>query len=194
MRNIFLLGYVLSLAACSLESPSPRALTVEAIPNATPTDIWFAIQERTPYPYSTPLPQATTSPIDGTYVKAEPVLGVPVHCLRCPDYASDGGIWLLRFDKGIYRIYSELTEWRTLGSFSVSGERILLFNDGYCGDEVGTYTWSLVERKLVFKEVKDDCSIHLRAKNLTFMPWESCLPPNREAAVSGHWQVPLGCR
>lgn len=184
----------LSLAACAPSSPTATPRASDANPNAAPTDIWIAIQERTPYPYSTPLPAATVSAIDGIYAKYEPILGEHVPCRRCPDYASDGGVWLLRFDKGIYRIYSELIGWRSLGSYTVSDDRLTLFNDGYCSNEIGTYTWSLEQRNLILKEIKDDCSIHLRAKNLTLLPWASCLPLNREAAITEHWQSPQGCR
>jgi hypothetical protein len=162
--------------------------------SAMPTDVWFAIQQRTPYPYSTPLPPANISAIDGTYVKNEEISGEPVHCRRCPDYASDGGIWLLRFDRGIYRIYSELTGWRAVGSYTVSSDRLFLFNDGYCGSDVGTYAWKIEQRQLIMKEINDDCSFRLRAKNLTLMPWSSCRAPNIEAAITDHWQIPGGCR
>lgn len=181
------------LAACAPATPNVILNTPTPDPNATPTNIWLSIQERTPFPYSTPLPRPIASAIDGTYVKSEEI-GSPVHCLRCPDYSSDGGIWLLRFDKGIYRIHSKLTGWRSIGSYTLSGDRLTLFNDGFCSNDVGTYTWSLEERKLILKEVKDECSIHLRAKNLTLMSWSSCQPPNIEAAITDHWQIPEGCR
>lgn len=180
------------LAACAPATPAPTATPVAADPNATPTNIWIAIQEKTPYAYATPLPPAIASVIDGTYVKSEEV-GSYVHCLRCPDYASDGGIWLLRFDKGIFRIYSRLTGWRSLGSYTLSENRMTLFNDGYCPNEVGTYTWSVEQRKLILKEIKDDCSFRLREKNLTLMGWASCQPPTIEAAITDHWQIPEGC-
>ncbi len=183
------------LAACAQATPSALTQVPAAVdPNATPTNIWLAIQERTPYPYATPLPPASASAIDGTYVKTEEIIGAPVHCLRCPDYASDGGLWLLRFDKGIYRIHSKVTGWRSLGSYTVTEDRLTLFNDGYCGNEVGTYTWRIDQRQLILKEIKDDCSFRLRAKNLTFMPWSSCQPPNIEAAISDHYPIPDGCR
>jgi hypothetical protein len=41
--------------------------------------------------------------------------------------------------------------------------------------------------------IQDDCSFKLRAANLTNMPWASCQPPNREAAISDHWIKPAGC-
>jgi len=193
--SVFIASFIfVSLAACAPSAPTATPRALDANPNAAPTDIWIAIQERTPYPYATPLPPATVSAIDGIYAKYEPIIGEHVPCRRCPDYASDGGVWLLRFDKGIYRIYSELIGWRNVGSYTVSGERLILFNDGYCADEIGIYAWTIEQRKLILKEVKDDCSIHLRAKNLTLLPWASCLPPNREAAITEHWQSPQGCR
>lgn len=197
---IFLLPLLTACASTAITNTPVAAKLNAAIstptddPNATPTSIWFALQERTPYPYLTPLPPPNPSVIDGTYVKSEESLYAPVHCRRCPDYASDGGIWILRFDKGIYRIHSRLTGWRSVGSYSLTEDRLTLFNDVYCGNEIGTYAWSVEQRKLVLEEIKDDCSFRLRAKNLTLLPWASCQPPNIEAAISDHWQIPAGCR
>jgi hypothetical protein len=184
----------LALAACTPAAPTAITPRLRQRPECYTDEHLAAIQERTPYPYTTPLPPATASAIDGTYVKTEEIVGTPVHCLRCPDYASDGGLWLLRLDKGIYRIHSKLTGWRSIGSYTVSADRLTLFNDGYCGNEVGTYTWSIEQRKLILREIKDDCSFRLRAKNMTLLPWASCQPPNLEAAISDHWQIPEGCR
>jgi hypothetical protein len=165
----------------------------EVTADATPTSIWFALQARTPSAYLTPLPPPIRTALDGTYAKAEPIEGEAVHCRRCPDYASDGGVWRLRFDNGIYRIFSELTGWRSLGSYTVSGERLALFNDPYCAQDVGVYSWKLEEGILTLNVIADDCAIALRAKNFTMRPWLSCQPPNREAAITDHWVKPSGC-
>jgi len=159
----------------------------------TPTDVWTTLLQTTPYPFSTPLPPPTPTILDGAYVKLEPNVGTPVPCRRCPDYAPEGGIWKLHLDGGIFRIAHEVTGWRSLGSFVVSGDRFTLFNDPNCIDEVGTYTWTLDEGELTLKIVDDDCAIRLRAKNLSSLPWASCQPPSLEAAISDHWLKPPGC-
>ncbi|MBI4787992.1 MAG: hypothetical protein HY782_13220 [Chloroflexi bacterium] len=126
-------------------------------------------------------------------MKEEPIIGEPIHCKRCPDYANDGGIWKIRFDKGIYRVYTEINGWRSLGSYTVSGDRLELFNDPTCTEDVGRYTWKVEGRNLILTLVEDACAIRLRGKNLTSRPWASCQPPNIEAAITTHWEIPRGC-
>ena len=160
---------------------------------ATPAGAWQAMFQRTPYPYASPLPPPNQTSLDGTYTKEEPFMATPVHCLRCPDYAPEGGVWKLSLDKGIFRIFYEGTGWRSMGSFTVEGDRLTLFNDPNCTDVTGTYTWELQEGNLVLREVEDPCAIHLRAINLTQKSWLSCRPPNPEAMVTDHWPKPAGC-
>jgi hypothetical protein len=61
----------------------------------------------------------------------------------------------------------------------------------------GIYTWQKNGDTLRLQVVSDPCSIGLRAKNLTATEWtkklDACQPPNREAAVSGHWKEPAEC-
>jgi hypothetical protein len=168
---------------------------------ATPTDAWFVALQRTPYPYLLPLPEPERTVLDGTYTKVELKETPHVHCLRCPDYAPEGGIWKLNLDKGVFHIYHEATGWQSIGSFVVTRDRwtsgapdqILLFNDPTCPDAIGLYAWRLDEGQLVLEVIDDTCAIHLRAMNLTNFPWQSCQPPNIEAAITDHWQKPPGC-
>ncbi len=176
-------------AACASEAaptPTPNAL-------ATPTDIWKALLQRTPYPYMTPLPPVVAAAIDGTYVKEEPMIGERIHCRRCPDWGHDGGLWKLRFDKGIFYVLYVEGGWKDVGSYSVSGDRITFFNDPVCWEDVGVYTWKVNKGTLTFQEISDPCFIHLRAENLMWQAWHSCQPPNVEAAITDHWQKPNGC-
>jgi len=86
------------------------------------------------------------------------------------------------------------TGWRSMGSYTVAGDRIAFFNDPVCPEFVGTYTWKLAEGKLTFQVIEDRCSASiLRAMNLTNLPWLSCQPPSTEAAITGHWPKPPGC-
>jgi hypothetical protein len=177
--------------------------TTEAtpMPGATPTDAWFAALQRTPYPYLLPLPEPEPTVLDGTYTKVELKDTPSVHCLRCPDYAPEGGIWKLNLDKGVFHIYHEVTGWQSIGSFVVTRDRwtssapdqLLLFNDPACPDAIGLYAWRLDVGQLVLEVIDDTCAIHLRAMNLTNFPWQSCQPANIEAAITDHWAKPPGC-
>ncbi len=175
------------------ESQKVSGTTEAARPAATPTSIWLSLHQRTPYPYTTPLPPPTPTVLDGTYAKFEPKGATPVHCLRCPDYALEGGVWKLSLDKGISRIYHQVTGWRSMGSFIVSGDQLTLANDPTCPSSVGTYRWQLREGNLILQEIDDECAIRLRAMNLTNLPWLSCRPPSAEAGVTDHWPKPRGC-
>jgi hypothetical protein len=189
-----LLSFLLSgllLAACA--APTPRAASTAAAPTATDRPGWLGLQDRMPYPFGTPLPPPEATALDGIYVKVHDDPSTPVPCKRCPDYILHGGLWLLRFHEGVYRIYHPGTDWKSLGSFTVSGQELALFNDPNCIDITGHYTWALEEGVLTLTVVDDPCAIRLRAVNLTFQPWDACQPPNQEAAISGHWRMPEGC-
>jgi len=175
--------------ATPADNPAPAS---QAAP--TPTDVWSALLQRTPFPFATPLPPPTRTILDGTYAKLDPKEGTPVPCRRCPDYKPEGGIWKLQLDNGVFRIYHQVTGWRSIASFTVSQDRIYLFNDPYCPDAVGAYKWKLESGTLTLEVIEDECAIHQRAVNLTSLPWLSCRPPNGEAAVTDHWPKPPGCQ
>jgi hypothetical protein len=170
-------------------------------PTAAPPGTWSAALQKTPYPYLLPLPEPTQTLVDGTYAKFELKEGPPVHCLRCPDYAPEGGVWKLHLDRGIFRIHYEGTGWQSVGSFVLAKDRrtadtsdqIVLYNDPSCPKAVGLYVWKLEDGNLILDVVHDTCSIHLRAMNLTNLSWLSCRPPNEEAAITDHWPKPPGC-
>jgi len=179
-----------SIPGIATSTPTPANSPVAP----TPTDSWSALLQRTPFPYTTPLPAPTRTILDGTFTKLDPRDAPHVPCRRCPDYAPEGGIWKLHLDNGVFRIFHKDTGWRSIASFTVSGNRLMLFNDPYCTDVVGTYTWKLEERALTLQVIEDECAIRLRAMNLTSLPWLSCQPPNAEAAVTDHWFKPPGCQ
>jgi hypothetical protein len=188
------LALLITAASCgSIGQETLQPSTVAHAPQATGTGVWLALFERTPYPYATALPTAKRTPLDGVYAKLDPRQATPVPCKRCADYAPQGGIWKLGFDRGIYRILNQASSWRSLGSFTVTGERLVLFNDPHCPGVSGFYTWTLAHGALVLEALDDSCAIGQRAKNLTQMPWGSCQPPNAEAASTDHWPKPPGC-
>ena len=156
-------------------------------------EIWSELLQRQPYPYLVPLPEEKRSPVDGTYIKVAAAKAERVHCLRCPDYAPEGGGWKLNLDQGILRIFHPESRWKSIATYIVAGDRILLANDPTCIDELGLYRWRTDEGKLIFEVIDDPCAIKLRAMNLTQQPWLPCRPPNIEAAVSDHWLKPEGC-
>jgi len=155
--------------------------------------IWAELLQKTPFPHTAPFPPRVRTALDGTYTKFDPKKTPPVPCRRCPDYAPEGGIWRLNLDNGIFRIFHELTGWRSIGSFVVDGNRVQLFNDPCCIEVTGSYTWTLKEGRLRLHVIQDECAIGLRAKNLTKLPWMSCQAPSMEAGFSGHWDKPPGC-
>jgi len=182
----------LVVACTSPERPTPPSTAViQTTPS--PTDAWSALFERTPYPYTTPLPPADPTLLDGTYVELDPIQGTRVPCRRCPPYPPEGGVWKLSLDKGIFRLYHEFTGWHTLGSFEILADRIVLFNDPHCYEAVGVYAWRLDEGQLIFEVIEDGCGPDLRAARFTRLAWTNCQPPSTEAAVSGHWPTPAGC-
>ncbi|RPI79270.1 MAG: hypothetical protein EHM45_03590 [Desulfobacteraceae bacterium] len=164
-------------------------------------DSWLALQQRDPFPYALPLAAPIRTILDGTYIKVELKETPPVPCKRCPDYLPEGGLWKLSLNKGVFRIYHPYTGWKSLGSFFVTrdplaeipGGQMILANDPVCPDVLGLYSYVIEEGKLVLTVVEDPCSSRLRAINFTNLPWLGCQPPNREAAISGHWPVPGGC-
>lgn len=165
----------------------------------TPVDAWSALLQVTPSVFTTPLPDEVWTPIDGTYAKFDPSKPQWWACRRCADYRPAGGIWKLQFNKGVMRIYYNVTGWRSVASYTVSYDRLYLFNDPYCPQEVGEYGWKLEDkwglddRVLLLDVVQDLCSINLRGENLSQLHWDSCQPPNLLTGASDHWHKAPGC-
>jgi len=184
---------LLLIVACA--SPERHGATSTAVSETTPApaNAWSALFQKTPYPYTTPLPPANPSILDGTYVELDPIQGTRVPCRRCPPYPPEGGVWKLNLDKGIFRMYHEFTGWHTLGSFTISEDRIVLFNDPHCYETVGVYTWRVDEGQLVLEVIEDGCGIDLRSKRFTRLPWTSCQLSPGAATGGGHWPTPEAC-
>jgi hypothetical protein len=181
-------GLAVSLPACGLSqslSSDPERSSSSAK--------WAELLQRTPFPYLIPLPEPKRSDFDGTYTKVVISKAERVHCLRCPDYAPEGGVWKLNLDQGIFRIFHPESGWKSMGTCIAARDRLLLANDPTCIDEIGLYRWHLEKGRLVFEVIDDPCATRLRAMNLTQQPWMSCRPPNIEAAVTEHWPKPEGC-
>jgi hypothetical protein len=180
-------------------TPSPVRPTQTTTPaqSPTPTDAWASLFQRTPLAYTTPLPPPESTVLDGPYARFDPDEPQWWNCMRCEDYLAAGGIWRLNLDQGVFRIFYEVTSWKSLASYAVTDDRFYIFNDPYCPKEVGVYRWRYEDedsrRGLELEVIEDECATGLRGRNLSKLPWLSCLPPNTEAAVTDHWQKPPGC-
>jgi len=151
-----------------------------------PTNVWASLLELTPVSYTIPHPTSSLSPLDGTYIKNDPAWPQWWSCLRCADYRPAGGVWRLQFDGGVMRIYYEVTGWSSLASYTVSGDRLFIFNDPYCKDMTGEYQWEMENGNLALEALQDSCSFQLRARNLSRQPWETCETTDAS-------QKPRGC-
>ncbi|MEW5723481.1 MAG: hypothetical protein AB1896_10265 [Thermodesulfobacteriota bacterium] len=159
----------------------------------SPEEQWSALLQRQPYLYRTLPAPPGPSELDGNYFKSDPSQEAHVHCRRCPDWAVEGGVWKLHLDQGIFRVFHPSTGWRSLGSFVVAGDRVILLNDPVCHELTGTYTWSRQGNELVFTLVADDCASGLRAENLTKQPWQACRPGPKPAGTATAGPEPAPC-
>jgi hypothetical protein len=195
------------------ETPTPEPET--PVPVASPTPASEAMSDAgslenstatapllKPYPYTTPLPPPTPTLLDGIYVRQIPFTGTPVPCRRCAPYRLDGGDWILYLDRGAFRVSHEGTGFQGVGSFTVSDDQLLLFNDPNCHLDVARYRWRLAGTSLTLEPLEDTCGFGLRSTNLAHGSWERqdqglkadpCQPPSMEAAITGHWPMPPGC-
>ena len=111
----FCIGSVLLLfAACTpvrapVGGPPASGPPTGAPPPIATLDRWQEIREWMPYPYTTPLPRAETTALDGVYVRFDPRQDQRPPCRRCPPYPPEGGIWKLQLEQGVFRVYHPLT-------------------------------------------------------------------------------------
>jgi hypothetical protein len=162
---------------------------------------------REPYPFSTPVPPAEPTAIDGTYTRVveEAIAGAPGKCRRCPPYRLEPGPQTLTFDRGRFFIEHEPPGFRSSGHYRLEGARLTLFNDANCVEFEGVYEWAVEDDTLRLEAVDDECPFtQLRQRFLLAKDWQlepggsaeaalRCDPPSEEAAVTGHWPVPKEC-
>ena len=173
---ILLLVALVVLVGYFLFSPQGNEVPLAGTLDHVPTNVWASLLEVTPVSYTTPHPVSNPSPLDGTYAKFDPNWPQWWSCLRCADYRPAGGAWRLQFDKGVMRIYYEVTGWNSLASYAVLENRLYLFNDPYCRDVTGEYAWKLEDGNLMLETIQDSCSFQLRSKNLSGQSWDICDP------------------
>ena len=184
--------YLLNFAKI-VNLPGPTASVPATQIATTATSPWNVLLEKTPFAYNTPLPAPVQSPLDGTYTKVDPSWPQWWLCRRCADYRPAGGIWKVQFDQGVMRIYYEVTGWVSLASFTTSGDRLQIFNDPYCPEDVGEYMWKLEDGNLKLEVIGDACSFDLRARNLSSQSWSPCLPPGEPSGAVDQPPQPPGC-
>lgn len=200
------LALVVLLTGCSTAPlPDPTQPPESAAPSAVIPD-WH-VDPNEPYPFRTPIPPLVATPVDGVYTRDPTIEFDPdrAPCRRCPPYPHDAGNSTLTLRGGRFEMRHEEPEYRMEGHFVVEGDEVVFFNDAECTDLRGTYRWSLVDETLRLEVVDDECAFGQREKDLTAEPWTrtgdavlsgtrpECIPPNTEAAISGHWPIPSGC-
>jgi len=191
------------LTACVGASPTnqPEPTSVNGAPSfsplATPTrvmqaGIWDELLNATPFPHEFPLPASVSSPLDGTYAKIDQSPPQFWTCYRCADYRPMGGIWRLQFDKGVMRVFYQITNWKSIASFTVEGNRLKIFNDPFCPQEVGEYEWGLANGNLTLNAINDGCAFDLRRENLIKQTWSLCETISSAEGCAEPPDAPLG--
>jgi hypothetical protein len=185
-------GIVFSRQNADLASPTKSVATTPfAEVTATPTTLWNALLQATPFAYHAPLPEPVQSELDGLYSKIDSSPPQWWRCYRCADYRPAGGIWRLQFEENVMRIYYEVTGWRTLASFTTSNDRLYIFNDPYCPEDVGEYEWQIVDGQLILETVNDHCAFDLRAKNISLQPWAACSTSTEKKTPGCEVRIPV---
>ena len=196
------------MSACSTPQTVPKRDTPTLENKVTPQDTPAPFPTASasprilqPYPYTTPIPPPTPTILDGVYTREVKFEGTPTPCRRCAPYRAEGGTWTLILDAGAFRVSHNVTNFQGIGSFTTSGDELVLFNDPNCHLSPGRYAWTQDGVSLVLTAIEDECAFGLRAKNLTAGAWgkrseeiDKCQPPSTEAAVTGHWPAPAGCQ
>jgi len=157
------------------------------------TSIWKAFQESSPFAYTTPLPDPVQSPLDGLYAMIDQSQPQWWKCVRCADYRPVGGIWKLKFDKGVMRIFYEVTGWRSIASYTVSEDRLYIFNDPYCPEDLGEYKWQVDGGQLKLEAIADACAFDLRAENLSRESWSACTSSGETVDLGTTKQASSAC-
>jgi len=169
----------------SSETPTTR-------PPIATASAWVALLNATPLAHTAPLPDSVETLLDRTYAKLDASLPQWWLCRRCADYRPAGGIWKLQLDRGVMRILYDVTGWRSVASYTIVEERLYLFNDPFCPQNVGEYAWILEDNSLTLEVINDSCSFGLREENLSTQPWAACSPPG-DAPEGADWESPVGC-
>lgn len=210
LAGLLLVLALVLLSACTRSSPrvegsspAPPASSSPLRPGAHDTHPFefgtkkFHVPpEAMPYPYTTPVPPAERSPLDGTYLRIltqEDVHGLlPFRCLRCPPYLPNAGVSTLILHRGSYWLNHQLSGFRALGMFTIDGDRIRFFNDPWCPQDHGVYRWSKTGGVLAFEAISGTCAYEkARANDLSLSPWTRIKPCIFR--IEYLWPGPVAC-
>lgn len=159
------LAGVLLVASCSSGTPAP-----EASPTGDP--VLWRTDPSEPYPFVTPVPPGSPTPIDGLYHRNFLGGSEPIPCRRCAPFRLDRGEATLELEEGRYRVLHEASGFQSEGHFLVDGDRLVLFNDPNCPETRGMYDWEVEGASLTLEAVEDPCAFDLlRARYLSAAPW-----------------------
>jgi hypothetical protein len=98
----------------------------------------------------------------------------------------------MQFEKGVMRIFYQITNWKSIGSFTVEENRLKIFNDPFCPQEVGEYEWALENGNLSLKAVNDGCAFDLRKENLAKQTWLACTDGQEQPGCAEMPNTPPG--
>jgi hypothetical protein len=197
IAGIVLLPGVAPRSASTSSSPSPTPrVDDEPLVAGTLGELPAAVR---PYPYTKPTPAQAPTGIDGTYMLILTLddLGGPSHalpfpCVRCLPYARDPGVMTLIFFEGEYFVDHQMSGFHANGHYTVSGNRLTLFNDANCSRVRGSYRWQLDGDSLLLEVLDDTCAYEgERATDLATEVWTRIPVCLRE--VGNLWPGILGC-
>jgi hypothetical protein len=163
---------VVLFLACTPSAEETSTRTAEA-------PLWVRSSDE-PYPFTTPIPPLRATAVDGTYARTVPthIAGGSVLCRRCAPYRLEIGRTTLELAKGRFFVSHEApgkptsSQFRSRGHFSVTGDEIVLFNDGNCPTTKGRYRWTITGDRLTFETIEDPCPFSLlRSRFLTATSW-----------------------
>ena len=158
-----------AVASCS-PGGSDRPATAPS-PTGDP-ERWRRAPGQEPYPFVTPIPPLTTTPVDGVYRRDYRAGSDPIPCRRCAPYRLDAGEAVLALRQGRFTIDHPASAFFSGGHYFVDGARLLLINDPNCPRVRGVYRWALRDGALSLEVVEDDCAFDLlRARYLSAAPW-----------------------
>jgi hypothetical protein len=159
------LAALLLASSCTSEMSSPGA-------QATGDASSWRTDEAEPYPFVTPVPAHTPTPVDGMYHRNYTQGSEPIPCRRCAPFRLDRGDSTLELREGRYYVTHDLADFSTRGHYVIQGDRMELFNDPNCPETRGVYTWSLEGDSLTLEAIDDPCAFDLlRARYLSAAPW-----------------------
>jgi hypothetical protein len=161
----------LLLAACTARMDSTPA----GVPSPTgDPERWREAPGREPYPFVTPVPPLTDTPVDGVYRRDYAAGTEPIPCRRCAPYRLNSGEAVLTLEDGRFRVDHPAWEFTSGGHYFVEGPRLVLINDANCPRTRGIYRWALERGSLSLEVVEDDCAFDLlRARYLSAAPWSA---------------------